>query len=115
MKRCAVVRPLKGESCVQLDLAGSADSGKYPAGVISKIARRILKNGVAIPAESERTLRITWDSKIRMVQEIERFHSKDDLRLSGYLKGLTDCKIELRKTRSPQQISSSSAKLTGRG
>ena len=31
------------------------------------------------------------------------------------MKGLTNCKIELCKARSPQRISSSSAKLTGRG
>jgi hypothetical protein len=66
-----------------LDLAGSADSGKYPAGVISKIARRILKNGVAVPAQSQGTLCVRRDAKIRMVQEIERFCSKHDLRLSG--------------------------------
>jgi hypothetical protein len=75
--------PLKGESCVQLNLAGSADSGKYPAGVISKIARRILENGVAVPAQSERALCVRRDAKIRMVQEIERFCSKHDLHLSG--------------------------------
>jgi hypothetical protein len=74
---------LKGEPCVQLNLAGSADSGKYPAGVISKIARRILKNGVAVPAQSQGTLCVRRDAKIRMVQEIERFCSKHDLRLSG--------------------------------
>jgi hypothetical protein len=66
-----------------LNLAGSADGRKYPAGVVSKIARRILKNGVAVPALSERTLCISWDAEIRMVQEIERFCSKHDLRLSG--------------------------------
>jgi hypothetical protein len=83
IKRYAVVRLLKGKPCVQLNLAGSAGSGKYSAGVISKIARRVLKNGVAGPAQSERALCIRRDAKIRMVQEIERFCSKHDLCLSG--------------------------------
>jgi hypothetical protein len=61
-----------------LNLAASADGGKYPANVVRKIARHILKDGVSVSSQSERTLRITRDDKIRMVQDIENVYSTGD-------------------------------------
>ena len=65
--------PLENEAKPQLNLTRRIHSRKYPTGVIGEIATRIFKDSVSVSSQSNRVLRITGDSEIRMIQEVERF------------------------------------------
>ena len=59
----------------QLNLAPGAGGGQDLACVIGKITRRILENGIPVPSKGKRTLCITRNTKIRMVEQVISFHS----------------------------------------
>jgi hypothetical protein len=63
----------KSETRIQLDLARRADRREYSPDVISEVTRRVFENGISISAQGERTLRVTRDCKIRMIQQIVSF------------------------------------------
>ena len=63
-----VAMALEREARVKLNLARSADGGEYSAGVACEITRNVFENGVSVPSQSERALRVTRDRKIRMIE-----------------------------------------------
>jgi len=70
---------LEDKSCGKLNLARGADGREYPAGIIGKVARSILKYSIPISPLRQRTLRVTWDSEVGMIQKIECFRAKRNL------------------------------------
>src|SRR4029077_7633818 len=68
---CSHSSPLENEAKPQLNLTRRIHSREYPAGVIGEITCRIFKDSVSVSSQSNRVLRITGDSEIRMIQEIE--------------------------------------------
>jgi hypothetical protein len=60
--------PLESKACVKLNLTPSAYGGEYSAGIFGEITRWILKNGISVPAQGERTLRVAGDCKIGVVE-----------------------------------------------
>ena len=64
---------LESETRIELNLTPAADSSKYSSHVVCKIASNILEDGVSIPSQGERTLRVTRDCKIRVIQQIVSF------------------------------------------
>jgi hypothetical protein len=59
---------LETETSIELNLTPGAHRGEYSADVVREIAHWIFENGVSIPSQSERTLRVAWDCKIRMIE-----------------------------------------------
>jgi hypothetical protein len=59
---------LESEACVKLNLTPGACGREYAADILGEIASRILKNGISVPAQSERTLRVTRDRKVWMIE-----------------------------------------------
>jgi len=64
------VTALESKTCVELYLTPSADGGEYPADVIRQMTRSILIDGVTVSSQSLRTLHVTGDGKIRMIEQI---------------------------------------------
>ena len=108
-------RRLEREACVELNLAPSADRGEYSADVVGETTRRIRENGVSVPPQGERTLRVTRDCKIRMIEQVIGLRSEGNLPAFRQVEALLKRKIKLREPGSPQDVSSSIAELTGRG
>src|SRR6516225_5054548 len=71
---------LEGKARVKLNLAPSAYGGEYSADVVGETTRCIREDGISVSSQGKRTLRITWDCKIRMVEQIVGFRSKCNLR-----------------------------------
>jgi hypothetical protein len=109
------VTTLESETCVELNLAPSADGSEYSGDVVGKTTRWIREHSVSIPSQRERALRVTRNCKIRMIEEIVGFRSEGKPRTFGQLEALLKRHIKLREPRSAQDISSSIAKLLGRG
>lgn len=107
------VRRLEREPCVELNLTPSAYGREYSADVFGEVTCGILENGVSVSSQGERTLRITRDAKIRMIDQIVGFRSNCDLLAFRQLKALLQCHIKLREPRSAQDISPSITKLAG--
>jgi hypothetical protein len=74
--------PLERNPNPHLNLTGTIDRREYPRHAIGEMTCHISKDGVSVPSQSNRVLRITGEGKIRMIQEIEDFCSKHDLSLS---------------------------------
>jgi len=53
--------------CLQFNLTPSADSTEYSADVAGQIPRSIFEDSVSVPSQAERTLRVAWDCKIRVI------------------------------------------------
>ena len=107
-------RRLEREACVKLNLTPSADGGEYSADVVGEVTRCILKDGVSVSSHGKRTLRVTRDCKIRMIQQIVGFHPKRNLLAFWQLEAFLQPQIKLRKRGTAQDVTPSSAKLTGR-
>ena len=71
---------LEREACVKLNLTPSAYGGEYSADVAGEITRNVFEDGVAVPSQGERTLRVTRDRKILMIEQIVGLRSKCNLR-----------------------------------
>ena len=69
---------LEREACVELNLTPTAYRGEYSADVFGEIACRIFEDGVSVPAQRKRALRVTRDREIRMVEQIVGFCSNRD-------------------------------------
>jgi hypothetical protein len=104
---------LESETSGQLKLTPRADCAEYSAYVVGEITRCIAEDGVSVPSEAKRALRISRDSKIRMVEQIVGFRAKRDLRTFRQLEGLLQRQIEFRECGADQDIAPSIAKLTG--
>src|SRR5580692_5630132 len=98
----------------QLNLARGADGCQDLAGVSGEITRRILEDGIPGSSQEKRTLGVTRNAKIRMVEHVIGFHSNPNLLPFRDRKIFVDRRVELREPRSPQDVSSGIAKLTGR-
>ena len=105
---------LESEPCGQLNLTPSADGGEYSAYVVGEIARCIFEDGVSVPSQRKRTLRVTRDREIRMIEQIVGFRSKRNLRAFLQLEALLQRQIELRERGAAQDIAPGIAKLAGR-
>ena len=105
---------LKSESCGQLNLARCADRTKYSAYVVGEIARWIFEDGISVASQGERTLRVTRDGEIRMIEQIVGFRSKRNLRAFPQLEALLQRHIELRERGAAQDITPGIAKPAGR-
>src|SRR5215471_17384610 len=88
-------QPLKTESCSQLNLTAGADGRKYPADVIGELPCCILENGVSVPSEGKRTLRVARDRKIRMIEHIVGFRSDCNFAAFCYLEVFVQCEVKL--------------------
>jgi len=97
-----------------LNLAPSADGGQDLACVSGEITRRIFEDGIPVTSQRKRTLCITRNTKIRMVEQVISFHSNRNLPSFRDRKILVQRRVKLRERRPPQDISSGIAKLTGR-
>src|SRR5579863_678585 len=98
----------------QLNLARGAGGCQDLAGVSGEITRRILEDGIPRSPQEKRTLCITRDTKIRVVEHVISFHPNRNLPLLCDRKMFVDRRVELRERRPPQDVSSGIAKLTGR-
>ena len=82
--------------------------------VIGEITRRILEDGIPVTSQGKRTLCITRNAKIRMVEQVISFHSNCNLPLFSDRKIFVQRWVKLRERGLPQDIPSGIAKLTGR-
>ena len=105
----------ESEPCVQLYLAPSTDRSKYLADIVGETTRCIREHGISVPSQRERTLRVTRNCKIWMIEQIVGLHSESNLRAFRQLKALLKRQIKLRELGSSQDVSSSIAELAGRG
>ena len=94
-------------------LTRSAYGAEYSADVVRETTPCIREDGVSIPSQRERILRVTRDCKIRMIEQIVGRGSESNLRAFRQLEALLNRHITLRKPRSAQDITPCSAKLTG--
>ena len=62
--------PSERKPADQLNLARAAGGGQDLPCVIGKITRRILEDGIPVASKGKSTLRITRNSKIRMVEQV---------------------------------------------
>ena len=97
-----------------MNLARGAGGGQDLAYVIGEITRRILEDGIPVTSQGKRTLCITRNTKIRMVEQVISFHSNRNLPSFRDREIFVQRRVELREPRPPQDISSGIAKLTGR-
>src|SRR5215468_4524965 len=105
---------LESETCIQLNLTPCGDRRKYSADVTGQVPRHIFEHGVSIPSQGERTLRVAWDCKIGMVDEVISFHTERKLLAFRQVEVLLHREIELREAGATQDIASSTAELAGR-
>src|SRR5579863_6905640 len=98
----------------QLNLSAGASRGQDLACVSGEITGRIPENGFPVTAQGKRTLCVTRDTKIRMVEQIIGFYSNCNLPVFSDRKILVQRRVKLRERRPPQDIASGIAKLTGR-
>ena len=78
---CEGVTTSEGEACVELNLAPSADSTKYSSNVVGETTCCIREHGVSVSSQRKRTLRVTRNCIIRMIEEIVGFGPKRNLRV----------------------------------
>src|SRR5579863_2292715 len=105
---------LERETAGQLKLAGGADGGLDLACVGGEITGGILEDGFPVSSQGKRTLRITGNTKIRMVEQIIGFDSNGKLPVFSNHKILVQRWVKLRESGPPQDVASGIAKLTGR-
>jgi len=70
----------ESETCVQLNLTPRRDGSEYSADVAGVITRYVFEDGVPIPSQSERTLRVAWHGKVWTIEQIVGFRPKRDPR-----------------------------------
>ena len=98
----------------QLNLPRGSRSGQDFAGVSGEITERILEDGIPGPSQEKRTLSVTRNTEIRVVENVIRFQSNRNLPPFRDRKIFVQRGVKLREPRSPQDVSSGIAKLTGR-
>jgi len=106
------LRFLEAEACIQLNLTPRADSREYSTDVARELSRRVVVDSVSISSQRERTLRITRNCKIRMIEQIVDFRSNCDVHAFPQFEDFLYRKIKLREGGPPQNIATSSAELT---
>ena len=106
---------LESQPCGQLNLTPRADRAEYSAYVVGEIARSILEDCISVASQSKRTLRVTRDCEIRMIEQIVGFRSNRNLHAFPQMEALLQRQIELREPGAAQDIAPSIAKLAGRG
>ena len=112
---CKGVSTLEGEACVELNLAPSTDSGEYSADVVGKTTLYISEHGVSVSSQRERTLRVTRNCKIRMIEQIVGLRAESNLRAFRQLKSFLQRQIKLREPGPVHDVSASIAELTEAG
>src|SRR5262245_30268054 len=95
---------LESEPCGQLNLASGADGGEYSADVAGENARSIFEDGVTVPAQGERTLRVARDCEIRMIEQIVGLCSKRNFNGFLQLEALLQRQIKLPERGTTQDI-----------
>jgi hypothetical protein len=98
-RRCSERKPAD-----QLNLARSAGGGEDLACVSGEITRRVLEDGIAVTSHDERILRITRNTKIRVVEHVISFHPNRNLPSLGDPKIFVDRRVELREPRPAQMF-----------
>src|ERR1700722_6982061 len=98
----------------QLNLARGAGGCQDLAGVSGEITRRILEDGIPRSSQEKRTLGVTRNAEIRMVEKVISFRPNRDLPSFSERKLFVERGVKLREPRSPQDVSSGITKLTGR-
>jgi|SRR6516162_4470486 len=106
-------RRLERETRGELNLTTSAYGGEYSADVLGEIACCILENGVSVPSQGERALRVARHSKIRMIEQVVSFRSDGDLRAFRQLKALLQRQVALCERGATQDVTPGIAKLAG--
>jgi hypothetical protein len=109
------VAVLEREPCVKLNLTAAANGAEYSSDVVDEVTRCIFENGVSVPSQRERALRITRHSKIRMIEKIVGFRSERNPRVFAQLEALLQHQIKLSERGAAQAIPSSGTELTGKG
>jgi hypothetical protein len=79
-----------------------------------EITGRILEDGISVTSQGKRTLRVTRNAKIRMVEQVISLRSNRNFPPLRDRKIFVQRWLELREPRPPQDISSGVAKLTSR-
>ena len=87
-----------------------AERAEYSANVVGELTCCIFEDGVSVPSQSKRSLCVTWDCEIRVIEQIVGFHPKHNLRAFRQLESLLQRQIELRKCGAAQDIAPSIAK-----
>src|SRR5262249_104849 len=99
---------------VHLNLTPSGDCSEYSPDVAGKITGSVSEDGVSVASQRERTLRVTRDCKIWMIEQIVGFRSKCNLRALSQMEALLECQIKLREGGTAQNITARSTELTRR-
>jgi hypothetical protein len=105
---------LESEPGVHLKLTPSACGVENSADILGELTCCIFEDGVAVPSQSERTLRIAWHGKIRMIEQIVSFNTQCNLLAFTQFEALLQCQIKLCEAGSAKNVPSSSAKSTRR-
>src|SRR5580692_3125597 len=98
----------------QLNLARGAGGCQDLAGVSGEITRRILEDGIPGSPQEKRTLGVTRNAEIRMVEKVISFRPNRDLPSFRDRKILVQGGVKLCEPRPPQDVSSGVAKLACR-
>ena len=98
----------------QLNLPRGAGGGQDLARVSGEITRGILEDGIPGSSQEKRTLGVTRNAKIRMVEKVISFRPNRDLPSFRDRKLFVQRGVKLREPRPPQDVSSGIAKLAGR-
>ena len=97
-----------------MNLARGAGGCQDLAGVSGEITCRILEDGIPRSSQEKRTLGVTRNAEIRMVEKVISFRPNRDLPSFSERKLFVERGVKLREPRSPQDVSSGITKLTGR-
>lgn len=99
---------------VKLNLTTTAYGGEYSSDVVGEVTRCIFENGVSVPSQAERILRVTRYAKIWMIEDIVGFHSERNTHTFAQSEALIERRIKFRERGTAQAIPSSSAEVIGR-
>ena len=97
-----------------MNLTATAYVGEYSSDVVGKVTRCIFENGVSVPSQRNRTLRVTRYSKIRMIEKIVGFRSECNPHGLGQLEALLQPQVKFRECGAAQTVPSCGTELTGR-
>src|SRR5580698_3550066 len=98
----------------QLNLPSGAGCSQDLACVSGEITCGILEDGIPSSSQEKRTLGVTRNTEIRMVEKVISFRPNRDLPSFSDRKLFVQRGVKLREPRPPQNISSGIAKLAGR-
>src|SRR5580692_7177158 len=98
----------------QLNLPRGAGGGQDLARVSGEITRGILEDGIPRSSQEKRTLGVTRNAKVGMVEKVISFRPNRDLPSFRDRKLFVQRGVKLREPRPPHDVSSGIAKLTGR-